>query len=75
MKAIIEKKSISLSEELPVEGRIECEASIEGNTLKVVFPQRETSGKVVERALRYLEHPDSECDIETMSLALEVDAN
>jgi len=74
MKAMIEKKKIEiLDRELPVRDGVECEASLEGNTLKIVLPEREPLKGAMERVIKYLENPDSECDIQTMASALEGD--
>jgi hypothetical protein len=76
MKAVMEKKKIEILDwEFPVEGRVECEVSLERDTLKIALPRRETVKKAVERVIKYLENPDSECDIETMASALEIDTN
>lgn len=76
MKAIVEKRKIEILDAvLPVEGRVECEILVEKDTLKIALPKRGTMKKPVERVIKYLKNPDSECDIETMASALEVDTN
>jgi len=74
VKAIVEKKKIEILDAmLPVEGQVECEISVEKGMVKIALPKRETVKKPVERVIKYLENPDSVCDIETMASALEVD--
>lgn len=74
MRVIVRKREVRILDQgLPVEGEFECEASVEGDILKISLPHEEIQRESVKRALEYLERPDSECDIKTMCSALEVD--
>jgi len=77
MKAIISGRKIEiLDSKFSVEGKQKCEVSIEGNVLKVVLPTRGKKEKDLSKeVIDYLENPDSECDIETMASASEVDVD